>query len=407
MSRIHLGASYQSQQNSCRFVERFFERSTNIRSHVKLGKLFGVKLGLHYSWLLIALLITFSLAARFQAVDADWSPALVWGSALVTSLLFFAGLLAHELSHAVVAKSFGLPVRSITLFALGGVAQIEKDATQAYVEFWMGIVGPITSAVIGLVLLAIARSIGWSYGSDPQTPGLAILVWLGFINLGLALFNMIPGFPLDGGRVLRAIIWWITGNVERATRSAAKVGQLVAIAFIIYGVVRFFSGAGFGGLWLSFIGWFLLQAAGSTYFQFEAAALLEDLRARDLMSRDCTWIDADLTLRQFVDEYILRSSQRCFIVIDKGLAAGLITAQDVRTVDRIRWDTTPVREAMRAIDAIRSVKPDTPVLKAIEVMARENVNQLPVIENQHIEGMVSRANILHVLQSRSELKAAS
>lgn len=217
---------------------------------------------------------------------------------------------------------------------------------------------------------------------------------------------MIPGFPLDGGRVLRAIIWWVTGNAARATRLAARAGQLVGIAFIIYGVVRFFSGAGFGGLWLSFIGWFLLQAAGSTYLQFEAATLLEDLHARDLMSRDCSLIDADITLRQFVDDHILRSSQRCFIVVDRGLTVGLITAQDVRSVDRSHWETMRVRDAMRAINTVRAIKLDTPVLKAMELMARENLNQLPVIENQRIEGMVTRADILHVLQSRSELKAA-
>lgn len=331
----------------------------------------------------------------------------MWGSAVITSLLFFAGLLAHELSHAIVARSRNLPVRRITLFALGGVAQIEKDATDAGTEFWMGIIGPITSAVLGTLLLLIASATGWSYGTDPATPPMAILVWLGFINLGLALFNMIPGFPLDGGRVLRAIIWWITGNAERATRLAAKVGQLVGAAFIIYGVVRFFSGAGFGGLWLSFIGWFLLQAAGSSYLQHEATALLEDLHARDLMSRDCSSVAGDMSVQQFVDDYLLRSSQRCFIVMDGGITIGLITAKDVRSIDRSSWEMMRVRDAMRSISKVRSVGPETPVLKAMELMAREDLNQVPVIADHHVEGLITRASIMQVLQSRSELKAAS
>jgi len=378
-----------------------------MRAQVKFGRVLGIEVGLHYSWFLIVLLITFSLADRFRTVDPQWNLGVVWGSAIITSILFFAGLLAHELSHSIVARAHDLPVRNITLFALGGVSQIEKEPTEASTEFWVAIVGPITSAVIGSILLLIAIGVGWTYGSDPATPPLAILVWLGFINLGLALFNMVPGFPLDGGRVLRAIIWWATKSAERATRVAARVGQLIGIAFIIYGVVRFFAGAGFGGLWLCFIGWFLLQAAGGSYFQFEAASLLDDLHARDLMSRDCTFVDANMKLQQFVDDYILRSSQRCFIVVDRGFTTGMITAQDVRTIDRTLWEAVPVRDAMRGINTLRAVNSDTPVLKAMEVMARENVNQVPVIDNQRIEGIVTRANILHVLQSRSQLKAAS
>src|SRR5690348_6086047 len=154
-----------------------------MRGNLKLGRILGIEVGLHYSWFLIALLITFSLANRFRAVDTDWSLWLVWGCAIITSLLFFAGLLAYELSHSVVARAHDLPVRRITLFALGGVAQIEKDATEARTEFWIAIVGPITSAVIGVILLLAAMGAGWTYGSDPTTPALAILVWLGFINL--------------------------------------------------------------------------------------------------------------------------------------------------------------------------------------------------------------------------------
>ncbi len=240
------------------------DRGQTMKSQIKLGTVFGVELGLHYSWLVIALLITFSLVAQFHAVNRDWSDALVWSTAIITGLLFFACLFAHELSHAVVAKARGIPVHKITLFLLGGVAQIEREASDPKTEFWMAIVGPITSGLLGLAMFALARLSGWTLWTSPITPGTALLVWLGYINLALGAFNMIPGFPLDGGRVLRAILWWAMDDAERATRAAAFVGQVIAVLFIGFGILRFFQGAGLGGLWIAFIGWFLLQAAGAT-----------------------------------------------------------------------------------------------------------------------------------------------
>src|SRR5579864_7713941 len=238
-----------------------------MRSSIRLGRLFGIEVGLHYSWFLIALLITMSLTAQFHQNHSDWSEGIVWATSILTALLFFAALLAHEMSHALVARSHGLKTREITLFALGGVAQIEKEPEDPKTEFWVGIVGPFSSAVIGLICLGISWAGGWRMGATPETPVLSMLVWLGYINLTLAAFNLIPGFPLDGGRILRAIIWWINGNAKRATFLAARAGQAVALCFIAFGILRFFAGAGFGGLWIAFIGWFLLQAAGSSMLE--------------------------------------------------------------------------------------------------------------------------------------------
>ena len=234
-----------------------------MRSHIKLGRVFGIEIGIHYSWLIIAWLITFSLAARFRVVDPTWSRGIVWSTAVVTAILFFVCLLAHELAHSLVARAHKLPVRGITLFALGGVSTIEKEAADARTEFLIAIVGPLTSVVLGAAMFWSAKTVAGNPDAGSRTPGIAILYWLGTINMGLGVFNMLPGFPLDGGRVLRAIVWWITGSMERATIIAARTGQGMAVIFIVLGIYQFFNGAGLNGLWIAFIGWFLLQAAGA------------------------------------------------------------------------------------------------------------------------------------------------
>lgn len=378
-----------------------------MKSNIKLGTVFGVELGLHYSWLVIALLIMFSLVAQFHAENRDWSEPLVWTIAVITGILFFACLFAHELSHAMVAKARGLPIHKITLFLLGGVAQIEKEASDAKTEFWMAIVGPFTSGVLGLILLGLARIDGWVPRSTPATPGAALLVWLGYINLALGAFNMIPGFPLDGGRVLRAILWWAMGDAERSTRVAARVGQAIAVIFIGFGILRFFQGSGLGGLWIAFIGWFLLQAAGATYLQVQAGTLLRDIRVKDVMSTDCNTVDPNISLQEFVHQQLLRTGRRCYLVMQDSRLLGIITPAEVRQVEPDAWPSTPVRSVMRPAEKIHFVSGDMPAVEALETMGREDVNQLPVMSDARVEGIVTRAHILQVLRSRAALNSSS
>jgi len=375
-----------------------------MKAQIKLFKIFGIQIGLHYSWLLIAVLVVFSLAGQFAFTNPQWGSTVIWGLAILTALLFFAAIVVHELSHAAVAKARGLPVRSITLFALGGVAQIEKEASDAKTEFWMGIAGPITSAVIGFVCLAIAAGIGWTPSGSHQSPLAAMLGWLGVINILLAVFNMIPGFPLDGGRVLRAVIWWITGSAARATRVATAIGQLVAFAFIIIGLFRFFNGAGFAGLWLTFIGWFLLDAARSTYAQFETIEHLRGVRVRDIMAGDWTVIDAKTSLQTFVHDHLLKSAKRCFVVEENGHVVGIVTPHEVKDVDREKWPQLTVAEVMLPLEKLHAVKPATSLTEALETMGREDINQLPVMSNGHLDGIISRNHILRLLQTRAELQ---
>jgi Zn-dependent protease/CBS domain-containing protein len=378
-----------------------------MKSQIKIGTVFGVELGLHYSWFVIALLITFSLVAQFHAVNREWSDVLVWSTATLTGVLFFACLFAHELSHAVVAKARGIPVHKITLFLLGGVAQIEKEASDAKTEFWMAIVGPFTSGVLGLILLALARLSGWLLWSSATTPGTALLVWLGYINLGLAAFNMIPGFPLDGGRVLHAILWWAMDDAERSTRAAAFVGQIIAVLFIGFGILRFFQGAGLGGLWIAFIGWFLLQAASTSYMQVRMRTLLRGLRVKQVMSTDYRSVDPDTSLQDFVHKQLLPTGRRCFLVIDDSRLLGLITPNEIRAVEPQAWPYTRVREVMRSGYRIHVVPPEMPAMEALETMAREDINQLPVVSNGRVEGIVTRAHLLQVVQARSDLNFPS
>jgi Zn-dependent protease len=374
-----------------------------VQAQIRLGRIFGIEVGLHYSWLIIALLVTLSLAAHFHAVNPQWGVGVNWAAAVITGLLFFASILLHELSHAAVAGARGLPVRSIVLFALGGVAQIEKESADAKTEFWMGIVGPVTSALIGAACLALAWGLGWAPTEEPHTPALAVLQWLGYINIGLALFNLIPGFPLDGGRVLRAAVWWVTGDAARSTRVASRVGQFVAFGFIVWGVMRFFGGAGFGGLWLAFIGWFLLEAARASYAQVEISERLRGVRVGDVMARDCPAVDGRTNLQTFVDEYLLRTGRRCFMVEEQGRVAGLVTPHEVKEVERARWPYTTVDEVMLTLDRMRTVEPSAPLTDALEVMGREDLNQLPVVSGGHFEGIISRAHVLRLLQTRAEL----
>ena len=371
-----------------------------MRSQIKLGRIFGIEIGLHYSWFLIALLIVFSLFSEFHTDNPQWGGGVILSLAVATAILFFVSLLLHELAHSIVATANGLPVKEITLFALGGVSQIEKNPTSARLEFWMAFVGPLTSAVIGGICLLAARAFGGA-SSDPL---MAMLLWLGYINLTLAAFNLIPGYPLDGGRVLRAIIWWNTGNADRSTRAAAKVGQTVAFAFIALGIFRFFGGAGVGGLWIAFLGWFLLQAARESYVQVDLAHALEGVRVADVMTRDCPMVDGSLNLQSFVEQELLRTGRRCFTVVEKGQLTGLVTPHEIKQIDRAKWPFTTLHDVMRPIRDVRSVAPNASLKSALEVMSRDDINQLPVVSNGHFEGMLSRSQLLTYLQTHAELR---
>ena len=378
-----------------------------MRPSIRLGRIFGIEIGLHYSWFIIALLIMFSLSGHFHTVNPQWSAGLTWSLAAITGLLFFASIVAHELSHAAVANARGIPVKSITLFALGGVANVERESSDPKSEFWMAIVGPITSLVIGLLFLAIARVAGWRpMAGTPPAPLWAGLVWLGYIYISLAVFNMIPGYPLDGGRVLRSIVWGINRNLVRATKITAGVGQFIAIAFIVFGFFRFFYTGAFGGLWLAFIGWFLADAAGDSQAGVEVSAALAHLRVGDVMSQDCPAVDSNVNLRTFAEDHLLRTGRRCFVVTQGGRQLGIVTINELKRVPRERWPFTILADILDPLEHVPKVSPDTALADALQLMAREEVNLLPVISNGRLAGVISRGHVVQLMQTQAELKAA-
>lgn len=378
------------------------EDSDLLESQLKLGSLFGIRIGVHYSWLLVASLIVFSFTRRFHEMYPNLSASQVLLLAVSTAVLFFVCLLLHELSHSLIARSRGIAVREITLFALGGVSQLEGEAVSARAEFAIAIVGPAASVALGLGFLGISHLLAALLAA----PLVQTLSLLGYINLGLAAFNMIPGYPLDGGRVLRAAIWWKTGNLEQATRMAAKAGQAVGLGFILVGIGGFFSGSGFSGLWIAFIGWFLLQAAGASYLEAGVKKALSGVHASDVMTHECPTVNSSLSLQDLVDQELLRTGRRCFMVVDNGRVAGLVTPGEITQVDRTQWPVTAVSGVMKPLSGLRTIAPSASLASALEIMGREDINQLPVIDNGHLEGLLSRADVLNYLQTRLEFQAS-
>jgi Zn-dependent protease/predicted transcriptional regulator len=378
-----------------------------MRPSIRLGRIFGIDIGLHYSWFVIALLILFSLSGHFRVVNPEWSLGLTWALAAITALFFFASILAHELSHAAVAKARGLPVKSITLFALGGVANIEKESQDAKSEFWMAIVGPITSLVIGLVFIGIVQAAGWDPESGtPPSPLWAGFAWLGYINIALAVFNMIPGYPLDGGRVLRSIIWAINRDMVRATKITASVGRVVAVAFIVGGLFRFFYAGAFGGLWLAFIGWFLSQAAESSRANAQVSTTLAGVPVSDVMSQACAIVDGNINLRTFAEDHLMRTGRRCFVVAENGRQAGLVTIDELKRVGREQWPFKTVGDIVLPFEQMPTVSPETSLVDAMQLMMQRNVNLLPVLSNGRLNGVVTRNDVVQFIETRQELKAA-
>ncbi|MDP2952784.1 MAG: site-2 protease family protein [Chloroflexota bacterium] len=371
-----------------------------MKSSFKLGRIFGIPLGINYTWFIIFIIVTVSLALYYFPSRFHWSPLAYWIVGIITSLLFFGSVLAHELAHSLLAVRSGIPVKEITLFIFGGVSQISREATRPSTEMALALVGPLSSVVIALFFWVIGIAAAGS--SEPVA---AIAGYLAFINLLLAAFNMIPGFPLDGGRALRAGLWWARGDYRGATRVASLMGQGVAYLFIAAGLlIIFLSRDFFTGVWLAIIGWFLENAASSSYQEAVLRNALRGFTVRDLMNRDYLSVPPSLTLHAMVNDYFLTTIRRYFLVSQGDRLLGLMTLHNVKEVPRQRWETTTVGEVMTPADKVEVARPQEEAIETLERMDEENINQMPVVEGEKILGVIARDSLLHFIRTRAELR---
>ncbi len=369
-----------------------------IGQSVKLTKIRGIDVGIHYSWFIVFVLITFSLTARFASDHPQWTLAEHYMVGIATSLLFFSSILVHELAHSFVALAKGIPVRSITLFVFGGVAQIGRRPNRPLTELQIAIAGPIASAVLAVGF----GTVEYLVGDQPEQ--LAVLAGsLALINLMLTAFNLVPGFPLDGGRIFRAALWYMTGSLTKATRIAAGTGQAIGYALIFLGIWTGFSLDWFSGLWLALIGWFLMNAAQESVVQVSVRSALSGLAVEDVMSRDRPSVSGRINLAELVQDYVLRTGRRCFTVTDGNRLEGLVTLHHIKAVPQKRWVQVSVGEVMTPMWQLRVVGPDQPLLDVLQLLEGRDINQVPVVAGDRLLGMITRDHLLRVLALKLEL----
>jgi len=368
-----------------------------VKGSLRLGKVFGIPIGLNYTWFIVFVLVTLSLATGyFPSRYANWSGIGYLGLGLLTSSLFFASVLLHELAHSMVARAWGIPVRSITLFIFGGVANIDREPERPLAEFLVAVAGPIAS-----LLLALFFGLLWLGGRLLDVAALAALgYYLANINLGLAIFNMIPGFPLDGGRVFRSLVWAATGDMYRATRWATGTGRVIAVLMIVGGGFMILTGNLGSGIWLAFIGWFLDNAASQSAQQAWLREALRGYTAGDFSS-GCQAVDHNMPLDWLVRDYVLPHGQSCFVVTDGLQPQGIAELEQIQQVPRRQWGWTPVRQVMTPLSQLKPVRSEDSAYSVLERMLAERKSTLPVVDGNRFLGMIRQDHLLRFAQMRS------
>ncbi|MFB3881475.1 MAG: site-2 protease family protein [Armatimonadota bacterium] len=365
---------------------------------LRIGRIFGIEIAIDYTWFIIFFIVAAGLSTGWLARYMPGVPlGLRWIVAGLAAILFFASVLLHELSHSIIALRNGMKVSGITLFLFGGVSKLSDEPKSAGVELKMAIAGPLTSVALALVFLALAFLL------KPVPVLSGVFRWLGIVNGFLAAFNLVPGFPLDGGRVLRAGIWQWTANLGEATRIAAGFGQGVGILMIVGGILSYFLGGGFGGLWLAFIGWFLMQAAQSSYQQMMLRQALTGVSVTHVMTPSVDSVPPDLTLDQVVHDYIMARNHPAFPVVEDGRLLGLLCVTEVRAIPRQQWPVTTARQAAAPLSDHNTISPSADAWEALVRMSQENCGRLLVVENGMVRGIISRTDIMRLMRSRLQL----
>jgi Zn-dependent protease len=372
-----------------------------LSGNISLGRIGGVEVRVNWSWLVVLALIVWTLAdGVFPSQNPRLSRDTHLAMAVVAALLFFASILLHELGHAWAARREGLEVDGITLWLFGGVSQFKGGFPSAGAEFRIAIAGPLVSLVLGVVFVLIAIA-----GLPSAVDGVA--AWLGYINLALLVFNLIPALPLDGGRVLRAALWQSKGDLGWATRVGTDIGRVFGYLFIGLGVAMFIFQGSFSGAWLAFIGWFLLQAATAEARYIATEAALHGLRVRDLMVRDPVTVDGDLTVGQFMDEVARSRRFTTYPVVDGGRAIGLLAFGSVAALPRSEWDSRRVREAMLPLERVPLLTEDETAIDALTALSSPTSNRSLVVENGHLAGLLSITDLTRALELRRSLRPST
>jgi len=368
---------------------------------IRIGRLLGIPIFLDLSWFIIFALITYWLAGNYSGAHPRWTQQQTWGLGIITALLFFGSVLFHEMSHSVVARHYRIPVASITLFFFGGVARISRDPDKATQEFNIAAAGPASSFVLAggffLMWLAVPRD---------SMPG-AMAAQLAEINATLAIFNLVPGFPLDGGRILRAIVWGATKSYDKASRLAARTGQVIAYGMIGLGAweaIRGYQSQGdvTNGIWLVLIGWFLLSAAKQSYAQAETRTALEGLLVSDIMTAEAPTVGREISLEDYARE-VSRTGRASHLVVAHGQLVGMISTEALTRVPQEDWGVTSVQAVMTPRDKLMWAEPSESALKLLDRMRSVGMQHMPVISGGSVVGMVTRESIVHALERHNQM----
>jgi Zn-dependent protease/predicted transcriptional regulator len=366
----------------------------------RLGRIGGIEIRVDSSWIVIALLITYSLFLNFGQEFGQLPSGSLLGLAVAASLLFFGSVLIHELAHAYTARRRGIPVRGITLFLFGGATHARVEAKGPGDELLVSVVGPFTSLALGGIFWLLGTALG-----STAVPIAGALRYLGMVNIALAVFNMLPGFPLDGGRVLRSLVWRVTGSLVRATRVASIAGQVVGYLMIALGVLLLVRGFGVSAVWFAAIGWFLAQAARSSYAELRVRQMLETVEAEDVMTPEIVSLPPDITLREAVDRFFSRFSHTAFPVADDGHTLGLLTLRGVKGIPQTDWPARVARDAMEPLGEQSSVQANTPMDQVLAKFQETDARRCLVVRDGEVVGIITPSDIARWLERRRFLRA--
>jgi Zn-dependent protease/predicted transcriptional regulator len=369
---------------------------------IPLFRLAGFQVGVDWSWLILAVLITWTLSVGvFPYYYPDLAPAMYWSMGVIAALGLFASIILHELGHALVARRHGLPIRRITLFIFGGVAEMEAEPERPAVEFWVAIAGPIASFLVGLVCWLLLQG---AAAAGAGVPVVGVLAYLASINIILAVFNLVPAFPLDGGRILRSALWAWKGSLRWATRISSAIGGGFGIALILLGVYRVVIGDFIGGMWWFLIGLFVRFAAQASYQQVLMRESLRGVPVRRIMTADPVAAPPTVSVAELIDDYVYRHHHTMFPVVEDGRLVGCVSMHDIKRLPRERWSSTPVSAIMQPCSAATAIDPDMDAMEVLSLMSRTKNTRLLVTDGERLVGVVTLRDLLAFLSVKLDLE---